>query len=145
MHSTTKTWLARLLALAILLWPTYTLVEQVHLAAAGREAHPDLYPNGWLLGGPQTLPLQSFLVEAEPLLPVDSQVLVDSESYDTGQRHFLEMWVAYYLPGHRVTMRRDLPVQGSTFRLWRPPHGEPLNRTEVLRNEWGSLEEVAAP
>ena len=139
------TWMARLLALAILLWPTWTLVEQVHEAASGREAHPGLYPNGWLLGGPQVEPLRQFLAEAEMLLPPDSRILVDSETYDASQRHYLEMWVAYYLPLHRVTMRRDLPPEGPTFRIFHPPRAAIQGSDEILRSDWASLERVEAP
>ncbi len=139
------TWLARFLALGGLLWPTWTLVEQVREAAAGREAHPGLYPNGWLLGGPQVEPLRRFLAEAEPLLPPDSRILVDSEKFDASQRHYLEMWVAYGLPLHRVTMRRDLPLEGPTFRLFHPPRATAQGSEQILRTAWASLERVNSP
>ena len=97
-----------LAAAALLLWTAVAFLEEAAAAARGREQDPNLYPAGWLLGGPQVEPLRRTLEVLGHRLPRGAVVAVDSQAWDHDQLHFLTMWSAYYLPRHHVVHRELL-------------------------------------
>ena len=99
---------AELAAAALLLWTAAAFLQEVTAAARGREQDPNLYPAGWLLGGPQVEPLRRTLEALGHRLPRGAVVAVDSQAWDHDQLHFLTMWSAYYLPRHHVVHRELL-------------------------------------
>lgn len=110
------------LAGALLLWGGLSFTIEAHRAIRGREASPHLYPESWLLGGPQVEPLRASLEQLDPRLPEGATVAVDSQAWPPEQLHYLTMWTAYYLPRQRVIHREYLGlVERPLYLLSLPP------------------------
>jgi hypothetical protein len=108
-------------------------------AIRGRERSPLAHPSLWLLGGPQAAPLEELAAQVDRLLPRGSTVIVDT-GYEEPERHYVEMWIAWLLPRHRVLPGRiSAPPGRPRYRLQVPPRAPAAVADEVLRSDAGVL------
>jgi len=120
------------------------LVREGLQAAEGREASPLAHPSLWLLGGPQTAPLEALARQVERLVPRGATVVVDT-GYAEPERHYVEMWIAWLLPRQRVLPARLTPPPGRpAYRLQVPPKAPLEGADEMLRTDAGVLIRLGA-
>ncbi|HVS15261.1 MAG TPA: hypothetical protein VMV46_15140 [Thermoanaerobaculia bacterium] len=136
---------AGLLGLLLLTVGGATLVRESAQALRGRERSPLAHPSMWLLGGPQTTPLEELAAAVDRLVPRGATVVVDT-GYQEPERHYVEMWVAWLLPRHRVLPGRLPPPPGRpAYRLQVPPRAPEPGGDELLRSEAGALLRLGMP
>jgi hypothetical protein len=136
---------ARALALFLLILGGFLVIRESVQAVRGRESSPLAYPSLWLLGGPQTAALEELAGEVDALLPRDATVMVDT-GYPEPERHYIEMWIAWLLPRHRVLPADSTPPPGRpAYRLQVPPRAPRSDDDEMLRNDVGVLVRLGTP
>ena len=134
-----RTLRVRNLALLVLLgWTLVAFGRESWSALRGREQSPQLLIESWLLGGPQSEPLQELLNRAEELMPEDAKVLVVTDGLEGYQRHILRMWCVYYLPRHRFGVPAT-PGFRADFVLSHPPDADGRFGETLVANGYASL------
>ena len=106
-----------------------------------------VFPSGWLPGVQRAEELGAFLVKVDQRLPAGAYVAVGSDRLGRADRHYLRMWVAYYLPRHRVVPREHLGGdQRPAYLLSYPGLAGPTpGMTELLRDTMATVHRLESP